>query len=703
MGKEEEIIIIKTVEDLELLKAYIVDREFISFDTETNGVDKESKIIGFSISCDTNIGIYVVLSYYDSVLGQLVDLPTRDHAKDFLQLLVGKNLVMHNAVFDCSMVENNFKVSLMPSVHTDTMILAHLLDEERPKGLKELASQIFGESSRAEQTIMKESVLKNGGKLTKSQYEIYKADADLIAKYGAKDTILTLKLFYYFVEQLYEQKLDKFFYEQESMPLLRGPTYDLNTTGLKVDINKLQVLKGTLETECMEAKAFIYKEITPTVKVQYPGTSKAKTFNIGSSKQLAWLLFIKLNNQFAILTKEGKNLCKGLGIKVPYAPAHKREFIRTCIEAKGSIYQQAEYNPKTKKMGRPKKVGDVWNYLAADKATLKLYSKKYKWVEKFLEYNKNLKLLTTYVEGVQFRMKYGIIQPSFLQHGTTSGRYSSKNPNFQNLPRKDKRVKACIVSRPGRVFVGADYSQLEPRVFASVSQDPILMQCFEEGKDFYSVVGMGIFDKTDCSPYKEDPNAFAKKYSGLREISKAFSLATPYGTSAFQQSQKLGKSKEECQEIMEKYFDAYPKVELMMLESHEQAKANGIVYSLYNRPRRLPEALSFDKIYGKGIPHSELPYEARNILNLSMNHRVQSSAATIVNRAAIAFFAKVKELSLDAKIVMNIHDELVAECREEDSTKIVEILQECMEKTTQLPGVQLIAKPIIAKNLADLK
>jgi DNA polymerase I-like protein with 3'-5' exonuclease and polymerase domains len=699
----EKLIIIRQAEDIETLKDYISDKDIISFDTETNGTDKESKIIGFSISAETDIGFYVILSYFDNASQTLIDLPFKEQAKDFLYQLVNKRLIMHNAGFDCARVWDNFGIDLMPFVFVDTMELAHVLDEERHCGLKELGTLIFGETAKAEQNLMKESVIKNGGKLTKSHYELYKADADLIAKYGAKDTILTLKLFYYLIEQLYEQGLDKFFFEQESMPLIKGPTYSLNTTGLKVDTEKLQILKGTLETECMEAKAFIYKEITPTIKAEYPGTSKIKTFNVGSPKQLSWLLFIKLKNEFSTLTKEGRNLCKALELKVPYSPGAKREFIQYLIENKGKVYQDAEYNSKTKKMSRPKKIGEPWNYLASDKSTLIKYSKKYKWVEKLLEYSKNLKLLTTYVEGIQSRMKYGIIHPSFLQHGTTSGRYSSRNPNFQNLPRDDKRVKGCIVSRPGKVFVGADYSQLEPRVFASVSQDETLMKCFEEGKDFYSVVGIPLFGKEGHSAYKSDPNSFAVKFPELRDISKAFSLATPYGTSAFQQAQKLGKTKEECQDIIDKYFDTYPAVELMMLDSHKKAKDNGIVYSLYGRPRRLPEALSFDKIYGPNTSHGELPYIARNILNLAMNHRVQSSAATIVNRAMVAFHRKMSELGFSAKIVSQIHDEIIVECKESESEQIVEILQDCMESTTILPGVKLVAKPVIGKNLAELK
>lgn len=704
----EKLVVIREVADLEVLKQFINENEYIAFDTETTGVNNDSKIIGVSFSSSPLLGYYVILSYWDVTTQTLVDLPTKDHIKDIIQLLVGKNLVMHNAIFDCWMVKNNFDIQLMPSVHTDTMIASHLLDENRHNGLKELGVSIFGEDSKLEQTLMKDSVKANGGSLTKDCYELYKADAELLGKYGAKDAILTIKLFYVFVEQLYAQKLDKFFYEDESMPLLRGPTYDLNTTGLKVDVSKLQKLKGTLESECMEAKSFIYREIASTIQKDYPGTSKVKTFNIDSPKQLSWLLFIKLNNEFSTLTKEGRNICKALGLKLPYSPNLKREFIRVCTETKGNVYEQPTFNSKTKKMGRPKKIGPVWNYIAADKATLKKYANKYKWVETLLEYHKNKKLLNTYVEGIQSRIQYNIIRPSFLQHGTTSGRYSSRNPNFQNLPKGDKRIKACIVSRPGKVFIGADYEQLEPRVFASFSNDERLIACFKDNDDFYSVIGASVFNKTDCALKKDDPNGFAKKYPNLRDIAKVIALSATYGTTAPKMAPTLGKSMSEAQEIIDDYFDTFPKIKSFMLESHELAKDNGEVYNLFGRPRKMPEAKSIRQIYGK-TDHSNLPYAIRNLLNLATNHRIQSTGASIINRVSIAFkdacvFLSIEDSRwLEVKIVMQVHDELIIEGPEELAEDIKKVLQHTMQNTVVLPNVDLIAKPTIANNIADLK
>lgn len=701
----EQLILIRTLAELSQLQSYLKAFQYIAYDCETTGLGKDAEIVGFSVCAETDKAYYVVLAEWDKQTETLVYLETDVRAKAFLESLIGKSLLMHNAVFDCWKAETNFEVGLMPSVHTDTMILAHLLDENRRVGLKDLSVSIFGEDSTVEQREMKESVFANGGALTKDKYELYKADSELLGKYGAKDTLLTLKLFYHLVPQLYEQGLEKFFYEEESMPLLRGPTYDLNTTGLKVDMEALQRLKGTLEAECMEAKAFIYAEIDKHVKVKYSGTGKAKTFNIGSSKQLAWLLFFELGNEFHNLTKGGRELCKAMSLSMPYSFKAKREFIQTIRENKGKVYEGSKFNPKTKKMTKPKKVGDAWNYIACGKEALGKYADKYKWVEKYLEYAKALKLLNTYVARLQNNTKYGIFYPNFKQAGTTSGRYSS---DFQNLPRDDKRIKACIVARKGNVLVGADQSQLEPRVFASYSNDEKLIQCFKDDDDFYSVIGTETFDKQGMSLKKDDEGSFAKMYPSLRNVSKVVGLSATYGTTAFKMAPAINKSVDETQEVIDKYFDRFPGVYCFMMERHETVKREGRVESLFNRPRRLPEALKIKSQYGNSS-HSELPYAVRNLLNLAVNHTIQSTGASIMNRAAIKCYEMCRKAEqLDprwakVKIVLQVHDELELEGPEELGDRMCEVLKYAMENTVQLPKVSLVAVPKMGKSLADLK
>lgn len=702
---KEELIVIRDNAGIEALREYLKDQDIIALDTETSGILSSSEIIGYSVCAEPTKAFYVITAYWDVEAKEMKYLGTKQTAPAVMRDLVGKRLVLHNAVFDCQMISRNYGVDLADSVFADTMIMAHLIDENRRVGLKELGEVMYGESARDEQNAMRESVHANGGVLTKAAYEIYKADADLIARYGAKDTILTLKVFYDLLPHLEEEGMTEFFFDAESMLLLRGPTYQMNTAGLKVDMDRLQKLKRELEIESAELCVLIDREITPHIKDKYPATNKRNTFNIDSREQLAWLLYERLNNQFIKVSDAGADLCRSdlINMRRPYSNVAKREFTRAVQENKGKVWRAKDTWDwkKKKKMGEAK-VRDYWSYLSTDKTVLQQFAPKYKWVEALLKLKKCDKMLGTYVNAVLEKQEYGIIRPQFLQHGTTSGRYSSKSPNFQNLPRDDKRVKACIVSRPGKVFVGADYSQLEPRVFASTSQDKTLMACFASGEDFYSVVGAPIFGKTDCSLIKDHPNSFAKKYPQLRDRSKVIALATPYGRTAAQQASTMGISVDESQDLIDRYFTAYPAVKAMMLGAHEHVKKHGYVENLFGRKRRIPEAMNIRKKYGN-LPHDQLPYEARTLLNLAMNHIVQSTAASIVNRAAIQFLALCKEACIDAQIVLQVHDELIAECAEADAEDVVVLLKEAMENTVELPGVALIADPKIAKNLADLK
>ncbi len=724
MEEENEIlIVVDDVAGLQRVREYLSNPEFeyVAFDSETTGLTKDSEIIGFSICAEEAIGIYVVLAHWEvemlegetcakctgtGITGKKKQVPCKkcegkgniekkggkliynkelkEASLDLIKDLQSKKIIMHNSPFDCDMVRLEFKVDLMPFVHTDTMEMWHLLDENNLVGLKELGERLFGDSAKTESNLMRDSVKANGGIWIESGKnrckEMYKADKDLLARYGAKDTILTLKIFYEGVTRLFDEGLDKFFYDDESMPLMRGPTYHMNSTGLKVDIDKLTKLKRHLELECQQLKREIEDAAQEHIDESWPFTSK--TFSVSSNNQIAWLLFIKLGNPFGTLTKGGKKISRQLLGRVPYNHKAKREFI--------SVLQEMDHKP--------------YKYMQCDSDTLSGFADKYQWVKKLLRLKESTKLLNTYVEGILRQTRYGIVNPNFLQHGTTSGRYSSRGPNFQNLPKDDKRIKECIIARPGKVFVGADYEQIEPRCFASTSQDATLMNCFHSGNDFYSVVGAPVFGIKGVSLKKDenDPNYFGSKYKKLRDFSKQFALATPYGTSAYQQSQKLKIPQEEAQSIIDRYFDTYPKVRLMQLESHEMAKQNGVVFSLFGRPRRIPEAMKIPKLFGN-TPHEDLDAEFRTLLNLAMNHRVQSTAASIVNRGAIAFHKHMKELNIDARIVLQVHDELVVECWEKDAELVVRELKIAMESTTELPGVPLVAKPKIAKNLADLK
>lgn len=693
------LIVIDKPESIDEVNTYLADKDVVAYDSETTGLHKGAQVVGLSICASEDRAYYIIIYGWDKETQTLKDFKTLEKVTELVKNLKNKQLVMHNAIFDCEKAEDFFKVRLIEALHTDTMILAHLLNENRRVGLKELAKDYFGISAIEEAENMKISVIENGGKYTSSEKEMYKADAYLLGRYGAMDAWITYMLFLELVPELYEQGLEQFFYEDESMPLLRGPTYELNTSGLRVDTVALQNLKSTLEAECQEARHYILSYIHPFVKERYPGTNKKNHFNIGSTQQLSWLLFGQLKLEFNLLTDAGKELCDHLGIRIPYTQTAKRDFIALCESGYGNeIVPAVTVNGRKK---AAKKIKEPWAYIACDKKTLSKLAPKHKWIEVLLEYQRKQKLLNTYVCGVEERIQYGIIRPSFLQHGTTSGRYSSRDPNFQNLPRDDKRLKSCIVPRPKKLFVGADYSQLEPRVFAYYSNDQRLLKAFEGIDDFYSTIGMEVYDKKDCLPRKEGPNAFGEKYKKLRDLSKVIALASTYGATARQLASTTGKTVEDTQKDIDRYFERFPGVAKMMLEAHEIAKKDGAVVNLFGRPRRMPQAKFINETHAK-TKHADLPYEMRNILNLAVNHRIQSTGASIVNRSAIAFCNNIKQAGLDCKIVLQVHDSLVVECNEDQAEDVALLLQDAMENTVDLKTIKLEAVPKIGKSLAEV-
>jgi DNA polymerase-1 len=256
------------------------------------------------------------------------------------------------------------------------------------------------------------------------------------------------------------------------------------------------------------------------------------------------------------------------------------------------------------------------------------------------------------------------------------------------------------VARPGKVFVGADYSQLEPRVFAYFSKDERLLNAFIGDNDFYSVIGIENNGLTDCTASKQDkPDSFRVMYKSLRDETNVFCLASVYGATAHQLAPTVKKSVDDTQALMDTYFDNFPGVREYQLESHLIAKETGQVANLFGRPRRMPEAKRIVDLYGN-VSHGELPYEMRNVLNLAVNHRIQSTGASIINRAMIAFCNNAKAAGIDCKIVLQVHDSLVVECQEKDAENITLLLQDAMENTVDLKTVKLEAVPKIGRDLS---
>jgi len=326
-----------------------------------------------------------------------------------------------------------------------------------------------------------------------------------------------------------------------------------------------------------------------------------------------------------------------------------------------------------------------------DDDVLQSFSEKYKFVELVLQLRKTNKILSTYVEAALSQNIGGVIHPSWLQFGTTSGRFSSREPNYQNLPRKDTRVKKGIISREGKVLIGADYSQLEPRCFAHCSNEKALIDAYIHGEDLYGVIAKKIFG------LKCTPNEVKAKHDDYRQIAKTIALAVTYGAKEWKVAKILKKTPKEAKKIITDYFTNFSELEKYILSCHGTVLKTGRVVNETGRVRHLEQIFQVKDSTERADVNLY-----RNYLNLSVNFPIQSLAASIVNRAMIAMDRQFKKEQLDAHILMQVHDEIVVECSEEHSARVKDVMKYTMENTYKLK-LPLVAEPKIAKCLAETK
>jgi DNA polymerase-1 len=257
--------------------------------------------------------------------------------------------------------------------------------------------------------------------------------------------------------------------------------------------------------------------------------------------------------------------------------------------------------------------------------------------------------------------------------------------------------------------VDADYSALEPRCFAHMSGDKNLQNIFHSGEDMYSSIAKRVFNLDNVSTFKSDSNFLGKLYPEKRQIIKALALAVTYGAEAFRIADLLNISKEEAQKLIDDYLKAYPNLKKYINDSHYQAATKGYVKTIFGRVRHLSNVKELYDRYGynlldlKWAKQRGLLEERRkfkNGLNNSTNFRIQGLAAHIVNRAMLNIMRTLKNNNLNGYVCLQIHDQIVVHCPENEAQKTVEIVKHCMENAAQL-SVPLVAEPKIGKNLKD--
>lgn len=437
----------------------------------------------------------------------------------------------------------------------------------------------------------------------KKQASMRTVPIEQIKEYAAEDADVTLRLKHYFAPLLKQEGLESLFFEME-MPLIYVLA-EMEATGVKLDTNALKQSSEVLSQQLTALEESIYD-------------LAGQSFNINSTKQVGEILFDKLK-----LDEKAK---------------------------------------KTKTGG----------YSTSEEVLEKIRGK-HPIVNKLLEYRGIKKLLSTYIDALPalIHPETGKIHTSFNQAVTATGRLSSTNPNLQNIPVRDELGreirKAFIADDDDCIFFSADYSQIELRLMAHLSNDPHMVEAFCSGADIHAATAAKIYG----IPVEEVT-------SDMRRKAKTANFGIIYGISVFGLAERLSIPRTESKELIDGYFQTYPRIKEYMEESIRVAKEKGYVETLFKRKRFLPDINSHNAIV-RG-------YAERNAINAP----IQGSAADIIKLAMIRIHQRFEAEHLKSRMILQVHDELNFNVRKEEFDRVKEIVLDCMEHVLQL-RVPLIA------------
>ena len=778
MSIEKKYYTVTDKETVNLLIQHINESNVIAYDTETDSLNmRKGQIVGFSVSGDIGIGFYMptmAWSHENESLDelQIEGIGCHTLAKKILSMLVGKKLVMHNASFDCRFTKNFYGVNLLDSLWVDTALLVHTVQEEGAGmgvfGLKPLAISIqehigldVEKAANEEQIELKESIKANGGSVTKESFEIYKADMDILSKYAAADTDLTLRVCTYFMQKLKEENLEKFFFEDEVMPLYREVTIPMEEMGVDLDLELLEQTKQEIVEDLQKNKKIVLDSILALAAgKEWVVDTALKEFPPSHKGTWAQYLAMRYSLSLPKSEKTGKySITQKTLADLEDSPA--KEYLLTgnlevlnemeVLKISMALWKEkndGEYiNIQSKKhlgelvfdyMGIKPLVSGANTKSGRDKFDMDMIeelSKDYEWAENLRIYNKLLKIKSTYIDRFVDNHEDGRYYFYFKQNGTVSGRYGS---DAQQLPKPKEEgedapiivkytniVRAFLIAGEGRKIIDADYESLEPHCFASVSGDVGLQEIFNKGWDFYSTVAIKtekLNDQRDrfpdgVSPDKKAPNYLKKLDAPARNKAKAYSLGIAYGMESFALSKTLDIDQKVAQELVDGYLDGFPELKQWRINSRKQVKEHGFITNKVGRIRHLPKVKKMYDTFGDQMMDWKFRKDLserygkdqvlqwyrdyRNGLNNCLNYQLQSLAAAVVNRAAVQINRKLKELGIDGRVQAQVHDQLIINVPEDQAEFVAPIVKEIMENTTKLEGVTLKAPPEISNNWRD--
>ncbi|SRX72270.1 DNA polymerase I [Aequorivita antarctica] len=435
------------------------------------------------------------------------------------------------------------------------------------------------------------------GKKGKNQLNMRDVSVEKQTEYAVEDADVTYQLKEHFEKELGEANTQKLFDEIE-VPLLRVLAA-MELEGINLDESFLNKLSKELDIDIIQLEKHIYEEA-------------GETFNIASPKQLGDILFGKMK----LIDK-----------------------------------------PKKTKTGQYSTAEDVLSYLAKD----------HKIIRDVLEYRGLAKLKSTYVDALpeQVEKSTGRVHTDYMQTVAATGRLSSNNPNLQNIPIRTERGrevrKAFIPRNEDYVLMAADYSQIELRIIAALSEEDTMIEAFKHGEDIHASTASKVFNIPLSEVTREQ-----------RSNAKTVNFGIIYGVSAFGLSNQTDLSRTEAKDLIETYYKTYPKLRNYISEQIDFARENGYVQTVLGRRRYLKDINGSNQVV-RGAAE-------RNAVNAP----IQGSAADIIKIAMINIYKKLEEENYKSKMLLQVHDELVFDTYKPELEKLKTMVKHEMENAYKL-------------------
>lgn len=628
--------------DLENYIDSCIKNDIFVLDVETTGLDPlNDLIVGICIYTPNETPCYVPVLHTDLTNILIPNQLPIDTVKKILTKLFNSTSkwVNANIKFDAKFLKFQWGLDVISNIYWDTMIGAFLLNENEPShALKFLYSKYITKSKDKQS-------YKDLFEKTPFNY----IPLELAEIYGANDGIKTYKLYEFQKQYLNENSTRK------DMQRLYSVFMDIEMELLKVLVN--------MELTGVEIRPDFAKDL----KERY-------TEDLLLLETDMYMTIARFDKQIKahpvladLLAKQAKSK-KYKGTKyqdlINFSSSKQKEIL---------FYEILKY-PKVNRKA-PTSVGKDTQQLWLDSGKLSVNQQKL--LEQFMSYSKLEKLISSFIEKIPMAVdpKTNAVHTNFNQVGTVTGRFSSSHPihkiNLQQIPSRDKYIRKIFRAREGKVFIGSDFSQIEPRILASISQDEKMMDAYKNGTDLYAMMASEIFNK----PYEEclefHPTTGVKQPEGKnrRTQVKSVLLGIMYGRSPASIAQQFGETRQWGERIVADFYKSFPQIQVTTVKAQYTASKLGYVDTLFGRKRRLPD-MKLDKE----------DYRYTSATRQCLNAIIQGSSADIMKLAMIKVANHPRMLELEAKPLITVHDELIIEVDRQHAIEAGELLSDIMKK-----------------------